>query len=222
MTVPKDATKNILHILDDQLNTSLYRPAAKLKRACDDVVNLLRCHVSYWAVRSKFLLRFHANDLLRLHLGCGDRFLEGYVNIDCRKTSATDLVCDIKKLPYPNNSVQDIETYHVIEHLSRHDLPEALREWYRVLSPGGRLIIECPDFDAAVKEYVEGNEQRLDSIFGLQRFPGDAHLFGYNFARLKNLLQIIGFVAIERKDAQDYHTTHEPCLRVETLKEPGK
>ncbi len=128
-------------------------------------------------------------------------------------------MCGIKKLPYPDGSADAIELYHVIEHLPRHDLPVALGEWNRVLRPGGKLIIECPDFDVAVKEYVTGNEKRLDNIFGLQRFPGDVHFFGYNFRRLKTLLEDAGFVAIEQREPRDYHTKDEPCLRVEASKE---
>jgi len=65
--------------------------------------------------------------------------------------------------------------------------------------PGGKLVIECPDFDRDVKEYIEGNEKRLDSIFGLQRFPGDAHLFGYNFKRIKKVLEESGFKNIQKR-----------------------
>ena len=169
-------------------------------------------------VKLKYKLRIQDKTPMKLHLGCGSRFLEGYINIDLRKTGATDLVCNIRKLPYPNNSAELIETYHVIEHLPRHDLPKALKEWYRVLIFGGRLIIECPDFDEAVKEYMGGNEKRIDNIFGLQRFHGDTHQFGYNFKRLKNFLEEAGFQNILEREPQDYHGKDEPCLRVECVK----
>lgn len=155
---------------------------------------------------------------LKLHLGCGKRPINNYVNIDARKTTATDLVCSVIKLPYPDESVEIIETYHVIEHLPRHDLPVALSEWRRLLVDGGRLIIECPDFDRAVKEYVDGNESRIDNIFGLQRYEGDYHLFGYNYKRLKELLEHAGFREIIQKDPTDYHVQSEPCMRVESIK----
>ena len=192
-----------------------------VKAILSELLNFVRCRVNYASVNWKWRLGVQRPGTLRLHLGCGEQRLTGYVNIDRRKTPATDLVCGVEKLPYPDDSVQLIETYHVIEHLPRHDLPAVLGEWYRVLAPGGRLIIECPDFDAAVKEYLVGREERLDSIFGLQRFPGDAHLFGYNLARLKSLLQKVGFVGITQEKAQDYHAEHEPCLRVECVKERG-
>lgn len=181
-------------------------------------LNAIRCSICPAVVKWKYKLKIEDKILLNLHLGCGDRHFEDYVNIDVRKTRATDIVCDIKKLPYPDNSVALIETYHVIEHLLRHDLPKALKEWHRILTRGGKLIIECPNFDEAVKEYIYGNEKRIDNIFGLQRFPGDVHQFGYNFQRLKRLLEEVGFKNIQEKEPRDYHAKDEPCLRVECVK----
>ena len=102
--------------------------------------------------------------------------------------------------------------------LSRHEIFNAIKEWYRVLEKKGRLVIECPDFDEDVKEYLAGNEKRLDNIFGLQRFPGDLHKFGYNYPRLKTILEFSGFGNCEQKPPQDYHINTEPCIRVECLK----
>ncbi len=166
-------------------------------------------------VRSKL---FKNKKNLKLHLGCGGRCLEGYENVDLRKTRTTNLVCNIKKLPYSNNSVEIIKTYHTIEHLPKHDFPIALKEWHRILIPKGKLIIECPDFDKSVKEYLAGKEERINNIFGLQRFLGDTHLFGYNFKRLKKILGEANFTEITEKDPQDSHKTKEPCLRIECVK----
>ena len=157
---------------------------------------------------------------LKLHLGCGDKHFPGYVNIDWRKTTATDLVCDIRKLPFSKSSVQKIETYHVIEHFPRHDLPKALKHWHQIMSPGGQLVIECPDFDKAARDYLNGNEERINNIFGHQRYRGDAHLFGYNFKRLKQLLESCGFVNVIEKEPTDNHAKDEPALRVECIKAP--
>ncbi len=155
---------------------------------------------------------------LRLHLGCGERALIGYVNIDRRKTNATDFVCDIRRLPYPTNSIDVIENYHVIEHLPRNEVIGVLKEWNRTLKTGGQLVIECPDLDSSMREYLKGDDKRLGSIFGLQRFEGDAHLFGYNFRRLKKILTEAGFEQVRKKKPQDYHAKSEPCMRVECVK----
>lgn len=213
--------KKILQSLDRLFKTDLYKNATSLVQFYYNCgfLNKLRCKWNFILLRSGYKLRTNKEfKPLKLHLGCGDQAIKGYVNIDHRKTFATNLVCDIKKLPYIDNSVQLIEIYHVIEHLSRHDLPKALKEWNRVLIKGGRLIIECPNFDVSVKEYLDGNEKKLDNIFGLQRFLGDVHQFGYNFKRLEEILISAGFVDIKQKEPQDYHKDTEPCLRIECVK----
>ena len=183
-----------------------------------EILNSVRRKTAPILVNIRHKIGLNQKRPLHLHLGCGKRSLKGYVNIDWRKTKATDLVCNILKIPYPDNAVDTIEIYHVIEHLPRHELPKALKEWFRVMLPGGQLIIEYPDFDQAVKEYLKGNENRIDNIFGLQRFSGDTHLFGYNFKRLRKLLEQAGFTNIKNVIPTDYHVETEPCLRIECSK----
>ncbi|HXI85230.1 MAG TPA: methyltransferase domain-containing protein [Verrucomicrobiae bacterium] len=157
-------------------------------------------------------------DSLRLHIGCGSRRLPGFVNIDRNSSAATDYVADAGHLPCRENSVERIENYHVIEHIPYPAVRGVLMEWFRVLIPGGTLVIECPDFDRASREYLDGNEERLYSIYGRQRFPGDAHHWGYTAARLKTLLESVGFSDMEAQPPQDYHKENEPCLRIECRK----
>jgi predicted SAM-dependent methyltransferase len=216
----EELAKRILRCLDVCLRTDSYGRTTRLRDAWyrSHFLNALRRVISPALIALKYKIRFDMNNILKLHIGCGTRHFDGYVNIDFRKTRSTDLVCDIRKLPYPDNSVTLIETYHVIEHLPRHDFPKALKEWQRVLVTGGKLVIECPDFDEVIREYVQGNKKRIDNIFGRQRFAGDAHLFGYNFDRLKNLLEEGGFDDVQNAKPKDYHIMDEPCLRVECIK----
>jgi radical SAM superfamily enzyme YgiQ (UPF0313 family)/predicted SAM-dependent methyltransferase len=216
----RDYIREIINILDYRLKTDLRGKAENLKTIWyrSNLLNSIRRNINPFLTKVRYKIGNGKMPLLKLHLGCGERRIEGFVNIDWRKTAATDLVCNIKKLPYPDGSVEAIETFHVIEHLSRHDLPKALKEWLRVLQPEGKLIVECPDFDELVKMYMEGNEKALDGIFALQRFEGDYHLFGYNFERLRKVLDESGFTHIEKKTAQDYHAAEWPCIRVECKK----
>lgn len=216
----KSFIKRILCRVDNQFEASLYERAVKLEKSwySSDFLNLIRRSISPAIVRCRYKLGIRDKNPLKLHLGCGNQYFKGYVNIDQRKTPATGLVCNIGNLPYPDDSTELIETYHAIEHFPRHNLPQVLEEWHRVLVPGGKLIIECPNFDEAVKRYIGDDNKMLDSIFGLQRFPGDAHLWGFNFGRLKKLLDQVGFKDIQRDEPQDYHTESEPCLRVECIK----
>jgi SAM-dependent methyltransferase len=199
---------------------SFFKKIRKLRDLWDNSghINSIRRYLNPRLIELKYGLKLDNHSLVKLHLGCGNNHKEGFRNIDWRKTVATDIVCDIKKLPYPDNSVMLIETYHVIEHFPRHDFKKALKEWYRILVPGGKLVIECPDFDEIVKNYLKGDEKQLDGIFGLQRFEGDFHLFGYNSIRLINILGKCGFIDIQEKPPQDYHVKEWPCMRIECYK----
>jgi len=138
--------------------------------------------------------------------------------VDLWITDATDVICDINNLPWPDNSASIIESYHAIEHISHRKAQSTLFEWYRVLKPGGILILECPHFDRAVREYLAGNNERLLSIFGRQRSLGDAHLYGYNPRRLKILLKEVGYVDFSEPSPQSPQSLEEPALRIECKK----
>lgn len=155
---------------------------------------------------------------LKLHLGCGWKHFEGYTNVDLWITDATDIICDISNLPWPDQSAVLIESYHVIEHISHRRIESTLADWYRVLMPGGKMIVECPDFDRAVREYLQGNEDRIINIFGRQRSAGDAHLFGYNSDRLKKILYKAGFRDMQEEEPRSSQSLDEPSLRIVCLK----
>lgn len=158
------------------------------------------------------------NNSIKLHLGCGEQRKLDCINIDWRKTAATDFVQDITALPLKEKSVFSIESYHVVEHLTENDAIRTFERWYEILELNGKLVIECPDFDETIRDYLNGNSNRIYNIYGYRRFPGDGHLFGYNFERLKARLAAIGFSEIQSCEPQDYHIHEEPCLRIEAIK----
>ena len=89
-------------------------------------------------------------DRLKLNLGCGKKILPGYVNVDFPNNwsgKKPDLECDIRVLPYGNDTVDEVMAIHVIEHFYLWEVPEILKEWARVLKPGGQLILECPSLN---------------------------------------------------------------------------
>ena len=78
--------------------------------------------------------------------------------------------------------------------------------------------MECPDLRSACTEFVAGNSERLFSIFGRQRFPGDAHHWGYTAESLCELLRTVGFTSAMAAPPTDYHAAFEPCIRVEAVR----
>jgi len=96
---------------------------------------------------------------IKLNLGCGDDRREEYINIDLYSNNC-DVKMDIAKLQYEDNYVDEILSYHVIEHVDFQQAARVLAEWYRVLKHGGRLHLETPDCIASFKAFIEGDEHR--------------------------------------------------------------
>lgn len=66
-----------------------------------------------------------------------------------------DVVCDVTKLDVFGSATMDFAySSHVLEHIE--DYQSALREWWRVIKPGGYLILYLPDEDEYPKVGEEG------------------------------------------------------------------
>jgi SAM-dependent methyltransferase len=212
-------SKDIAIRIDKLLGTSIKESGGRVYRYLLRQWSPVRRVLDPVCIRLRYKIWKTTPHDLRLHLGCGWKHFQGYVNVDIWITDATDVICDITKLPWPDNSVSVIENYHVIEHISYNKIRDTLAEWHRVLSPGGTLILECPHFDIAVGEYLEGNEYRLINIFGQQRNHGDVHLYGYNPSRLIRLLGEIGFGDFTEPSPQSSQSLDEPSFRIECKKD---
>lgn len=93
---------------------------------------------------------------MKLHLGCGDIYLEGWVNIDA-ESPAADLQHDVTTpLPYPDGSVDFIYSEHMIEHLTVDDGVRLLAECRRLLRQGGVVRMATIDLDYLVFRYFFG------------------------------------------------------------------
>ncbi|MCG3769446.1 MAG: hypothetical protein JW384_00568 [Nitrosomonadaceae bacterium] len=133
-----------------------------------------------------------ADGLIRLNLGCGGRPLRGYVNVDIdtldqirvrypNQSFEDDLIVaryDIFNLPYPNDSVDEIRSEGLIEHLPFIDEPKFFNEVLRVLKPGGSLYLSTVDFEAAVKQWLEAEDSWSDFYRDDQEAVLNQHWFG--------------------------------------------
>ncbi|PIP26896.1 MAG: hypothetical protein COX30_04730 [Candidatus Moranbacteria bacterium CG23_combo_of_CG06-09_8_20_14_all_39_10] len=67
----------------------------------------------------------------QLNLGCGKDIRKGYINLDMYPLEGVDVVADIeKKLPFENDTFDEIFTAHVLEHMA--DLNALLSELHRI------------------------------------------------------------------------------------------
>lgn len=158
---------------------------------------------------ARFLENLNQKDLL-VNVGCGYRPLPGWVNVDIARGYA-DVVWDIRKgLPFNDQSCAAIFCEHVIEHLSREDGLNLLREFHRILQPGGVVRISTPDAGRFLKSYVNGDgflnhpgfgdhvSNPLDRINMMMRENGQ-HLWVYDEASLIAALSLSGFKEIVRQ-----------------------
>ncbi|MCJ7489946.1 MAG: methyltransferase domain-containing protein [Thermoplasmata archaeon] len=155
------------------------------------------------------------NDTVRLHLGCGQVYKPGYVNIDLHDASVADMRDDIMMLPFDSESVDEIVAFHAVEHFDHINCKYLLSELSRVLKSGGEVVIETPDLEKTYSKLLrlhgEATVPALQWIFGIDS-PGMQHKTGFTFDILKALLEEAGFEDVRRGDASTH--TYEHGLRV--------
>jgi len=133
----------------------------------------------------------------KLHLGCGNKFIPGFIHVDVVKFEHVDIITNIDNLfMVEDDSVDLIYACHVLEHFNRLKIKNVLLEWRRVLKPGGILRLAVPDFEKCGKLYTEG-KVTLNEIHGLimggQTYLYNFHYTIFDFETLRNDLIEVGF-----------------------------
>ncbi|MFC1842085.1 methyltransferase domain-containing protein [Candidatus Dependentiae bacterium] len=153
-----------------------------------------------------------SDKVLKLHLGCGQSYFRGYMNIDfplsqhtAQTTSVADFHADITMLSFPENSVDEVRSHHVFEHFDRCTAMALLCNWSRWLKPGGVLVIETPDFQESVKLFMSSNlsyrdkQKVLRHIFGSHEADWAIHCDGWYQEKYAYVLGELGFSNISFK-----------------------
>lgn len=166
-----------------------------------------------------------AGAALRLHLGCGEHRLPGWVNVDLYHEAA-DLRADVRLgLPFDDGAAGAIYLAHLLEHLEYPvEALDVLRECRRVLGDGGLLRVVVPDIRSFLVAYVDNDAEffrRFEQHWerapaptllasflhyaGAGEFPwvADRHRFGYDEPTLTDLLHTAGFTVVRRCTAGD-------------------
>lgn len=162
-------------------------------------------------------------NLLKLHVGCASKRLEGYINIDSRQTDATDHVCDASEITIvPAGGVSEIYSRHMLEHLDPNDAMRTLKHWHDLLAPSGILKVIVPDITFHAQQILglvqsSMGDQNLHAMAGFWGWRDetrggskeDAHRWGYTEKSLVQILTDLGFTDIQRVteggDSEPWH-----------------
>jgi len=142
----------------------------------------------------------------KLHIG-GKVRTEGWEVLDAVAGAAVDHVQDARNLAaFGDGTFEQIYASHVVEHFDyNQELVLTLREWCRVLVPGGLLYVSVPDLDVLARLFLDrkgltvaDRHLVMRMIFGGHTDPHDYHLVGLNDEFLYGYLVNGGFVGIQR------------------------
>ncbi len=163
---------------------------------------------------------------LVLHVGCGrvdemglhESFLgpEWHeVRLDLDPDVEPDIVASITDMsPVSDASVDAVYSHHNIEHVFAHEVSLVMAEFFRVLRPGGEVLLGTPDLQLVARTIASGRLEdplyrsgagrimALDIVYGLRSDVADgreymAHRTGFTRGTLARKLGAAGFVDIE-------------------------
>ena len=118
-----------------------------------------------------------------LHVGCGNSKLNGAVGLDRLKLAAVDVVHDLDRTPWPftEGSFDVIYAHSVVEHVG--DIVAFFDESWRILKPGGRMVIAVPYF-RCVDAFTDPTHTHFFTAHSLDYFLNEeSGLAGYSYSK---------------------------------------
>jgi len=180
---------------------------------------------------------------VKLNVGCGTDYKKGWVNIDNNSDNnieELDLNWDLRnRLPFDEESVDFIFNEHLLEHLTVKETLTVLKDFMRVLRPGGVLRIAMPDLEKVIDDYLKNDFKNNPTVksFGLEfvktraelinmSFRWWGHKWLYDWEELERRLKEAGFRKIKRarlgkskyQELRNLETRDESLLIAEVIK----
>jgi predicted SAM-dependent methyltransferase len=132
-----------------------------------------------------------------------------YLHATDGKCYDVDIVADARNIPLPDNHADIVFSSECLEHFSWKEYQDALKEWCRILKPGGLIRIEVPDFFNACKKLLaldslEGDRALQQIFFAGQTNQYDFHYVGLTSRMLVDDFEKLGFEIIDIIEADDF------------------
>ncbi|MBS1913519.1 MAG: glycosyltransferase [Bacteroidetes bacterium] len=170
--------------------------------------------------------RTQPTGIVKLNLGSGNKRYLDYRNCDKYPGREVDETFSLDDIPYDDETVDAIHSEHALEHLYHESARTALREWYRVLKPGGTVLLKLPDLGDCCRAFLAAaTQEERDwyryTIYGIQRSLGDEpmegqiHHTGFTREELVREMEQIGFVVDASGNYDGYST---PSVEVQAHK----
>lgn len=84
---------------------------------------------------------------LKLHLGCGQNKIKGWINCDVSSEIDPDKIIDLeKKLPFERDSIEEVLAEHVLEHITNF-IP-LMHELHRICKDKSQIKIKVPFYSS--------------------------------------------------------------------------
>lgn len=131
---------------------------------------------------------------IKLNIGAGDTHIDGFTPIDIKDG------IDAAALPHEDGSVDEVYACHVLEHFPATRTVDVLKEWCRVLKPGGRIKVAVPDLEKLIEKRGDPHQKKMAGrqIVGGWTDADDKHGAVFDGDDLRDALYGAGFGSIER------------------------
>lgn len=171
---------------------------------------------------------------MKLNIGAGKQTWNGFFCVDAvqhpKASRDLDLVHAfefdgdtlVNPLPLDDGCADELHNYHFIEHVYRWESPALVREFHRLLKPGGRLVIECPDIEKCARNMLKGAKDQMCmwGFYGDPRHmdPFMCHRWGYTPKTIVDLLRLCGFKDVQILNPKTHGGRVKRDMRVEAVK----
>jgi|GEM_PF-2100730 len=143
----------------------------------------------------------------KINVGSGGMLKKEYINYDALKWERgglqTDIIGNVESISeiFPSDYFTEIICFHVIEHFRMFNALEVLGDFFRLLKPGGKVVIEGPDILGSYEYLVERKKSPVayvDMVFGkeadrLKYGKRMVHRSGWTQDIAKSALTKVGF-----------------------------
>jgi|TARA_R100001530_G_scaffold3596_5_gene5290 hypothetical protein len=155
---------------------------------------------------------------IRIHLGAGDKYWPGWINVDRHGDQDINAdVCGLGKVDFAD----EIQAIHLFEHLPRLEIHKILEIWFDTLKEGGKLVLEMPCMNKIAKSIVDGEKNLKLTLLGIFGDPRDTkpdmmHQWCWTVDELQQELQNAGFRDIKFSDPRFHMVARD--MRVTAFK----